>query len=93
MPHTGTAAQGTWYRSAGVVIGCRSSSSVSRRHAASPFPRGEQVAILADRDAGRQAIALLFGQALVQTADPGILERGRRVALNFADAVTQRPGA
>jgi hypothetical protein len=52
--------------------------------------RDELVAILADMDAAQQAIVLLFGHALVQTADPDMLERGRRVALNFADAVTQR---
>ena len=48
------------------------------------------IAILADMDATRQATALVFGQALAQTTDPDMLERGRRVALNFADAVTQR---
>jgi hypothetical protein len=48
------------------------------------------IAILADMDAARQATALLFGQALAQTTDPDMLERGRRVALNFADAVAQR---
>jgi hypothetical protein len=38
-------------------------------------------------DAVRQAIALQFGKALAQTTDPDMLARGRRVALNFADAV------
>jgi hypothetical protein len=33
---------------------------------------------------------LQFGQALTQTTDPDMLARGRRVALNFADAVAQR---
>jgi len=47
-------------------------------------------AVLAGMDAVRQAIALQFGQALTQTTDPDMLARGRRVALNFADAVAQR---
>jgi hypothetical protein len=51
--------------------------------------RDELVAILADMDAARHEIALLFGQALSQAADPHMLERGRRVALNFADAVAR----
>jgi hypothetical protein len=41
-------------------------------------------------DAGRQEIVLLFAQALAQTAEPDMLTRGRRVALNFADAAAQR---
>jgi hypothetical protein len=45
---------------------------------------------LAGMDAARQEIALLFGQALARTTDPDMLARGRRVALNFADAVAQR---
>jgi len=48
------------------------------------------VAALAGLDAERRVIALLFGQALAQTTDPDLLARGRRVALNFADAVVQR---
>lgn len=52
--------------------------------------RDELVAILADMDAARQGIALMFGQALVQATEPDMLARGRRVALNFADAVAQR---
>jgi hypothetical protein len=38
----------------------------------------------------RQAIALQFGQALAGATDPDMLARGRRVALNFADAVARR---
>jgi hypothetical protein len=41
-------------------------------------------------DAGRREIVLLFGQALAQTAEAGMLARARRVALNFAGAVAQR---
>ena len=44
-------------------------------------------AVLRGMDAARQAVALLFGQALAQTTDPDMLARGRRVALNFSDAV------
>jgi hypothetical protein len=47
-------------------------------------------AVLKGMDAARQEIALLFGRALAQAADPDMLVRGRRVALNFADAVAQR---
>lgn len=50
----------------------------------------EAVAVLAGLDAKQRAIALLFGQALAQVTDPDLLARGRRVALNFADAVAQR---
>jgi len=46
-------------------------------------------ACLAAIDGERREIALLFVQALTQTAAPGMLARGRRVALNFADAVAQ----
>jgi hypothetical protein len=60
----------------------------------SPVPtattRDDLAAVLAGMDAVRQAIALQFGQALTQTTDPDMLARGRRVALNFADAVAQR---
>jgi hypothetical protein len=51
--------------------------------------RDELIAILAAMDTARQAIALLFGQAIAQTTDPDTMERGRRVALNFADAVAR----
>ena len=44
-------------------------------------------AVLRGMDAARQAVALLFRQALAQTTDPDMLARGRRVALNFSDAV------
>ena len=47
-------------------------------------------AVLMGMDAARQEIALLFGRALTQAADPDMLMRGRRVALNFAAAVAQR---
>lgn len=50
----------------------------------------ELAAVLADVDAARQAVASLFGQALGQITDPDMLARGRRVALNFADAVERR---
>jgi hypothetical protein len=53
-------------------------------------PPDDLVAFLAGMDAARQAIALQFWQALAQTTDPDMLARGRRVALNFADAVAQR---
>ena len=57
--------------------------------------RGGLAAVLAEMDATRQAIALQFGHALAQTTDPDMLARGRRVALNFADAVARlrRDGA
>lgn len=42
---------------------------------------------LAGMEVARQAITLLFGQALAQTTDPDMLERGRCIALNSADAV------
>ena len=47
-------------------------------------------AVLTGMDAARQTIALLFGQALAQTTAPDMLARGRRIAINFADAVEQR---
>jgi hypothetical protein len=46
--------------------------------------------VLTGMDTARQAVALLFGQALARTTDPDMLARGRRIALNFADAVAQR---
>jgi hypothetical protein len=61
---------------------------------ASPAPNAatgdDLAAVLAGMDAAKQAIALQFGQALAQTTDPDMLVRGRRVALNFANAVAQR---
>jgi hypothetical protein len=61
---------------------------------ASPAPAATTLndlpALLAGMDAARQAIALQFAQALTQTTEPDMLARGRRVALNFADAVAQR---
>jgi hypothetical protein len=60
----------------------------------SPAPNAttedDLAAVLAGMDAARQAIALQFVQALAQPTDPDMLVRGRRVALNFADAVAQR---
>jgi len=47
-------------------------------------------ATLAAMDEEKREISLLFVQALMQTAAPDMLARGRRVALNFADAVSQR---
>jgi hypothetical protein len=57
--------------------------------ASTTAPRDELIAILADMDTVRQAIALLFSHALAQTTDPDTMERGRCVALNFADAVAR----
>jgi len=48
------------------------------------------MAMLAAMDAERREISLLFARALMQTGAPDMLARGRRVALNFADAVSQR---
>jgi hypothetical protein len=60
----------------------------------SPVPTAitpdDLAALLADMDVARQAVALQFGHALTQTTDLDMLARGRRVALNFADAVAQR---
>ena len=47
-------------------------------------------ALLADPDDARRDIAIQFSQALRRATDPDMLARGRRVALNFADAVAQR---
>jgi hypothetical protein len=47
-------------------------------------------ATLAGMEPMRQAIALQFGQALAGATDPDMLARGRRVALNFVDAVARR---
>ena len=47
-------------------------------------------ALLAGLDDAQRDIAILFSQALRRAADPDMLARGRRVALNFADAVAQR---
>lgn len=44
----------------------------------------------ADLDDARRDIAMQFSQALRRAVDPDMLARGRRVALNFADAVAQR---
>lgn len=52
--------------------------------------RDQLVAILADMDAARQATVLLFGEGVAQATEPDMLARGRRVALNFADAVALR---
>jgi hypothetical protein len=41
-------------------------------------------------DAARQATVLLFGEGVAQATEPDMLARGRRVALNFADAVALR---
>ena len=45
---------------------------------------------LAAMDADRRESVLLFAQALAETMAPDLLARGRRVALNFAEAVAQR---
>ena len=45
---------------------------------------------LAAMDAERREISMLFAHALMRTAAPDMLARGKRVALNFADAVAQR---
>lgn len=47
-------------------------------------------ATLAAMDADRRGSVLVFAQALAQTTAPDLLARGRRVALNFAEAVAQR---
>jgi hypothetical protein len=47
-------------------------------------------ALLADLEDARRDIAIQFSQALRRAVDPDMLARGRRVALNFADAVAQR---
>ena len=59
--------------------------------AAAPAPDAgnpdDLVVVLRGMDAARQAVALLFGQALARTTDPDMLARGRRVALSFSDVV------
>jgi hypothetical protein len=45
---------------------------------------------MAAMDTDRRESVLLFAQALAQTTAPDLLARGRRVALNFAEAVAQR---
>jgi hypothetical protein len=47
-------------------------------------------AFMADLDDTRREIAMQFSQALTEATDPEMVARGRRVALNFADAVAQR---
>jgi hypothetical protein len=47
-------------------------------------------AYLAGLDDTRREIAMQFSQALTEAMDPDMMARGRRVALNFADAVAQR---
>lgn len=47
-------------------------------------------ALLADLDDARREIAMQFSQAVIRATDPDMVARGRRVALNFADAVAQR---
>jgi hypothetical protein len=57
-----------------------------------PLPTAAPIDIaarLATMDGEQREITMLFAQALMQTAAPGMLTRGRRVALNFADAVAQ----
>ena len=44
-------------------------------------------------DAERRAILAPFALALGEARDPDMLDRGRRVALNFAEAVAQRARA
>ena len=46
-------------------------------------------ALLAGLDDARRDIAIQFSQALRRAADRDMLARGRRIALNFADAVAQ----
>jgi len=58
-----------------------------------PPPTGtptDIVAMLAAMDAERREISLLFARALMQTAAPDMLARAPHMALNFADAVSQR---
>ena len=47
-------------------------------------------AFVAALDGARRDVVMQFGHALAQATDPDMLARGRRVALNFADAVAQR---
>jgi len=54
-----------------------------------PAATADTGTILAAMDIDRQEIVLLFAQALAQTTAPDLLARGRRVALNFAEAVAQ----
>lgn len=49
-------------------------------------------ATLAAMDTDRRQIVLLFAQALAQTTAPDLLARGRRVALNFAEAAADGRG-
>jgi hypothetical protein len=64
--------------------------AVDTSRASTASARGDPAAVATDMGAARHEIASLFGQALAQATDPDILARGRRVALNFADAVAQR---
>ena len=47
-------------------------------------------ATLVTMDKDRRETVLLFAQALAQATAPDLLARGRRMALNFAEAVAQR---
>ena len=67
-----------------------SPASADASPASSATTLNDLPALLAGMDAARRAIALQFAQALTQTTEPDMLARGRRVALNFADAVAQR---
>jgi len=73
---------------------CRRAADGATFHEATAEPAAKageaQDALLADLDDVRRAIAIQFSQALRRAADPDMLARGRRVVLNFADAVAQR---
>jgi hypothetical protein len=71
----------------------RTADRASAIHEALPetaTTREDLEAFLAALDSARRDVVMQFGQALAQATDPDMLARGRRVALNFADAVTQR---
>ena len=81
------------------ALAVRRFAQVRRRARETPPPPGASsptatptdiAVVLAAMDAERREIVLLFTQALAQTATPDLLARGRRVALNFAEAVAQR---
>ena len=55
-----------------------------------PAAATDIAATVAAMDTDRRESVLLFAQALAQTTAPDLLARGRRVALNFAEAVAQR---
>ena len=61
--------------------------------AALVLPPGDLDGALERLDAERRAILAPFAMALGEARDGDMLDRGRRVALNFAEAVAQRARA